>query len=651
MFRSPLRTWGKADSVHASEVKKTAEEIAKDNRCEYCKKPGAEGKCLRCGSIRYCNKKCQKAHWKKHKKECGNMKKNFSPLSAGPYGNPNECFANASAFHSNGDEEQAIVYFHKALEGYTCTLGATHAHCYQTTYNLGCIYDFRGEMENAKKYFTLTSEGWANHPDNGKTSKRWIDTTLQLAKVLRRYFEEDRATELYKEVRKIQLRLNKGRENKEAVLTLYEICLCLFEKGEYDEALRKMKKVYAWQEENLGAEYAHTIETLNGLGMVHHKLERYSQAVDYFERSLKHHIEVHGFSDKLTNCTADEFMLCLIESKYDDKRLEDLMNTHTCLRKLRKPTRLYDLGKKCNKKTIAETAGDLEKSKADIEEIEKGIKFLEISISSFRNQCEPDSKEVIASESEIAGCHYAVGKLMMSQGCDLKDGKGEQWEKAREHFMKAVDALRNNRVEARQGLADGLMMTGNIGQALVEYNWALEHYERNFEEEESDGKLFKILASGFMVVWAKEDGWDKWCERCIRDKSKIYYDPIPHNPEVDGDYTKDNIRSLDDLWRQYPLQVIKASIKLGLITGHSRLEITEFIKKVADNKVIRVKNSREELDKEYGEAEDVYLPYSKVEEGEIKRKKEEKEMVKVEAVVKKVGGKKKGKKKNQKSLF
>ena len=86
------------------------------------------------------------------------MKKNFSPLSAGPYGNPNECFANASAFHSNGDEEQAIVYFHKALEGYTRTLGATHAHCYQTTYNLGCIYDFRGEMENAKKYFTLTSE-------------------------------------------------------------------------------------------------------------------------------------------------------------------------------------------------------------------------------------------------------------------------------------------------------------------------------------------------------------------------------------------------------------------------------------------------------------------------------------------------------------
>lgn len=146
-------------------------------------------------------------------------------------------------------------------------------------------------------------------------------------------------------------------------------------------------------------------------------------------------------------------------------------------------------------------------------------------------------------------------------------------------------------------------------------------------------------------MWAKEDGWDKWCERCIRDKSKIYYDPIPHNPEVDGDYTKDNIRSLDDLWRQYPLQVIKASIKLGLITGHSRLEITEFIKKVADDKVIRVKNSREELDKEDGEAEDVYLPYSKEEEGEIKRKREEKEMVKVEAVVKKVGGKKKGKEK------
>ena len=28
---------------------------------------------------------------------------------------------------------------------------------------------------------------------------------------------------------------------------------------------------------------------------------------------------------------------------------------------------------------------------------------------------------------------------MMSQDCDLKDGNGEQWEKAREHFRKAVD--------------------------------------------------------------------------------------------------------------------------------------------------------------------------------------------------------------------
>ena len=54
------------------------ERKAKPLKCANC---GAEDKkrnlkmCGRCKSVFYCNRKCSKAHWKKHKKSCKKLVK------------------------------------------------------------------------------------------------------------------------------------------------------------------------------------------------------------------------------------------------------------------------------------------------------------------------------------------------------------------------------------------------------------------------------------------------------------------------------------------------------------------------------------------------------------------------------------------------
>ena len=77
---------------------------------------------------------------------------------------------------------------------------------------------------------------------------RYQDTAGQLARLLRRYFEEDRAILLWEELRELRIKEIK-KEDKETMLYMYEISLCQLEKGDLDEALATMKKTYAWQEE------------------------------------------------------------------------------------------------------------------------------------------------------------------------------------------------------------------------------------------------------------------------------------------------------------------------------------------------------------------------------------------------------------------
>ena len=75
-----------------------------DNSCGNCGGKGAQKKCSRCGDIWYCNRDCQVAHWKVHKKDCKKQEKiKLDPpdLSHIPSGY-NEFASNRNGIFSDG---------------------------------------------------------------------------------------------------------------------------------------------------------------------------------------------------------------------------------------------------------------------------------------------------------------------------------------------------------------------------------------------------------------------------------------------------------------------------------------------------------------------------------------------------------------------
>lgn len=52
------------------------------SECGHCDKDGATHVCVRCNVTRYCNRACQKAAWKTHKKSCGKKKKEWEMVSS-----------------------------------------------------------------------------------------------------------------------------------------------------------------------------------------------------------------------------------------------------------------------------------------------------------------------------------------------------------------------------------------------------------------------------------------------------------------------------------------------------------------------------------------------------------------------------------------
>jgi hypothetical protein len=51
--------------------KRIAGSVEKSRDCALCGKPAATARCTRCKSVVYCDRECQKSHWKAHKKICG----------------------------------------------------------------------------------------------------------------------------------------------------------------------------------------------------------------------------------------------------------------------------------------------------------------------------------------------------------------------------------------------------------------------------------------------------------------------------------------------------------------------------------------------------------------------------------------------------
>ena len=54
--------------------------FSEENPCPTCGQEKAPMKCSQCKSVHYCDRECQKFHWPHHKKQCGQLTKEFQNL-------------------------------------------------------------------------------------------------------------------------------------------------------------------------------------------------------------------------------------------------------------------------------------------------------------------------------------------------------------------------------------------------------------------------------------------------------------------------------------------------------------------------------------------------------------------------------------------
>ena len=145
-------------------------------QCKTCGKSGHWQRCTGCKVVFYCSTKCQKAHWKQHKKKCkafraevdasgkdktalsaeGRFRRGTRYLSKGRFKkaeveyrkailiDPEDALAHHSlgnALHAMGDQDGAIASFKRAI---STDPNHTNAHC-----NLGNALKNKGDLESA----------------------------------------------------------------------------------------------------------------------------------------------------------------------------------------------------------------------------------------------------------------------------------------------------------------------------------------------------------------------------------------------------------------------------------------------------------------------------------------------------------------------
>ena len=70
-----IKAWGHSVRITIlSILQETMENTEATTKCDNCKNIDSSLKrCAKCKSAAYCDRDCQKAHWKQHKKDCGRL--------------------------------------------------------------------------------------------------------------------------------------------------------------------------------------------------------------------------------------------------------------------------------------------------------------------------------------------------------------------------------------------------------------------------------------------------------------------------------------------------------------------------------------------------------------------------------------------------
>ena len=186
-------------------------------------------------------------------------------------------------YESMEEYKKALEWYEKALEGRESTLGPTHPDTLITVNNIGDIYNKMGDYPKMQEWYRWTLEG-----------------------------REESA----------------GRHHPDTISVINDIAIAYGNNdSDYESALEWYTKAWKrYKESSLGADLVDVLETAHSIGETLCNLERYEDAVEWFEITLKgmKASSSRGPTHEDTISVVRDYVSCLVNLNGDDDERANL---------------------------------------------------------------------------------------------------------------------------------------------------------------------------------------------------------------------------------------------------------------------------------------------------------------------------------------
>ncbi|ERF76311.1 hypothetical protein EPUS_04169 [Endocarpon pusillum Z07020] len=196
----------------------------------------------------------------------------------------------ANSYAELGDYDRAREHFRKAVVCHISNLGPENKEVYGNLHRLGRVEIMAGDYQSGLAllaYVTRKYEEAYSHEVQslGEEHEEALQTLHDIGITLYDQDRYDEALEWYHRAltgRKKSL----GEEHKDTLYTMYNIGLILQIQQRYDEALEWYHQFLTGSEKSLCEEHEDILDTVYAIGGILHDQERYDEALEWYHRAL-----------------------------------------------------------------------------------------------------------------------------------------------------------------------------------------------------------------------------------------------------------------------------------------------------------------------------------------------------------------------------
>lgn len=193
--------------------------------------------------------------------------------------------------HDKGDYDSALGYYEKALAIYLEVLGENHISTATSYNNIGTLYDGKGDYDSALGYYER-----ALAIDLQVLGESHPNTAMDYNNIGHIYSEKgdyDNALDYYEKSLAICLQVY-GENHPDTATTYNNIGFVYDDKGDYESSLSYYEKALAIRLQIFGENHPDTATTYNNIGSVYNSKGDYDTALGYHEKALAIRLKVLG---------------------------------------------------------------------------------------------------------------------------------------------------------------------------------------------------------------------------------------------------------------------------------------------------------------------------------------------------------------------